>query len=150
MNTEANLVRTPLHSSSPEDSAFVGPRALTSAQTRSDKCEAISGASHLVTRSLLQALTLPPIPRLDIPPSPSGTVSSEVLKKFRHFCTLKKNNVHFNEKLARSSALRNPSLVKRLMEFADIEGKDYYETTLPTDIWCSSKVSRFYKRNNGK
>lgn len=148
MNTDAatDPMSTLIHDSSPEDSAFVGPRALPLAQPLSENGEAISGSSHLVTRSLLQVLTLPSIPRMDIPPSPPGTVSFEVLKKFQHFSDLKKNNVHFNEKLARSSALRNPSLLKKLMEFADIEGKDYYETTLPSDIWSPSKVSYSYQK----
>lgn len=56
-------------------------------------------------------------------------------RKFEHFLELKKQGVHFNEKLARSSALKNPSLLQKLMDFAGVEEHDQYATTLSKDIW---------------
>jgi hypothetical protein len=55
--------------------------------------------------------------------------------KFKHFLELKKQGVHFNEKLAQSSALKNPSLMQKLMDFADIDEAGQYATTLPKDLW---------------
>ena len=56
-------------------------------------------------------------------------------KKFEHFVELKKQGVHFNEKLAKSSALKNPSLLQKLMVSAGLEEEDQYNSTLPVEIW---------------
>jgi len=55
--------------------------------------------------------------------------------RFKHFLELKKQAVHFNEKLAKSSALKNPSLMQKLMDFSDIDEAGQYSTTLPRDLW---------------
>ena len=55
--------------------------------------------------------------------------------KFRHFLDLKRRGVHFNQKLANSSALKNPSLFHRLMDFAGLEDQDQYCTSLPQNVW---------------
>jgi hypothetical protein len=55
--------------------------------------------------------------------------------KFKHFLELKKQGVHFNEKLAKSSALKNPSLMQKLMDFSDIDEAGQYATTLPKVLW---------------
>lgn len=52
-------------------------------------------------------------------------------KKIRHFLSLKKQGVHFNERLLSSSALRDPGMVERLLKFAGIEGSAQYENALP-------------------
>lgn len=78
---------------------------------------------------------MPPVPNFDIPPSPPGSPPPATEKKFAHFLQLKKQGVHFNEKLAKSSALKNPSLMQKLMDFADISEADQYTTTLSKDIW---------------
>ena len=56
-------------------------------------------------------------------------------KKFEHFLELKKRGVHFNEKLANSSALKNPSLFQKLMVSSGVDEEDQYNTTLPLEIW---------------
>ena len=56
-------------------------------------------------------------------------------KKFEHFLELKKQGVHFNEKLAKSSALKNPSLLQKLMVSAGLDEEDQYNSTLPVKIW---------------
>ena len=56
-------------------------------------------------------------------------------RKFEHFLELKKEGVHFNQKLAQSSALKNPSLLYKLMASAGLEEDDQYNTTLPEEIW---------------
>ncbi|PGG96638.1 hypothetical protein AJ79_09511 [Helicocarpus griseus UAMH5409] len=86
-------------------------------------------------RALLRDMTLPPVPNLDIPPSPTGSPNPAANQKFAHFLSLKKQGVHFNEKLASSSSLRNPSLLSKLMEHAEIDGKAQYATSLSRDLW---------------
>ena len=90
---------------------------------------------YSANRALLRDLTLPTIPDYDIPPSPPGSPSESSNAKFKHFLQLKKQRVHFNEKLAKSPALRNPSLMQKLMDFADIDEAEQYSTTLPTELW---------------
>lgn len=89
-------------------------------------------------RALLRDLTMPSVPNFDIPPSPPGSPPPATEKKFAHFLQLKKQGVHFNEKLAKSSALKNPSLMQKLMDFADISEEEQYASTLPKDVWDPS------------
>jgi len=90
---------------------------------------------YSANRALLRDLTLPTIPNYDIPPSPPGSPIESTNSKFKHFLELKKQGVHFNEKLAKSSALKNPSLMQKLMNFADIDEAGQYATTLAKDLW---------------
>lgn len=90
---------------------------------------------YSANRALLRDLTLPTIPNYDIPPSPPGSPVASTNAKFKHFLELKKQGVHFNEKLAKSSALKNPSLMQKLMDFSDIDELGQYGTTLPKDLW---------------
>jgi len=84
---------------------------------------------------LIRDLTLPPNPNLDIPQSPPGSPLPELTQKFTHYLELKKQGVHFNDKLAKSSTLKNPSLVFKLMNFAGIQERNQYASSLPKDIW---------------
>lgn len=86
-------------------------------------------------RSLIHDLTLPTKANFDIPPSPPGSSPAGTDQKFEHFLDLKKQGVHFNEKLALSSALKNPSLLPKLMNFAGVEERNQYATTLSMDTW---------------
>lgn len=43
--------------------------------------------------------------------------------------------MHFNEKLLRSSSLRNPNLLQKLTAFAGFDDADQYSTNLPPDVW---------------
>ncbi|KAK2065151.1 HCNGP-like protein [Colletotrichum caudatum] len=90
---------------------------------------------YTASRALLRDLTLPPVPNLDIPPSPPGSPPPALEAKFTQFLDLKKKGIHFNAKLALSVALRNPSLTDKLMGFVDLDGRAGYATTLPTDLW---------------
>lgn len=72
-------------------------------------------------------------------------------KKFEHFLELKRQGVHFNEKLAKSSALKNPSLLQKLMASAGVDEHDQYSTTLPKDIWDPTGFSSWaYKEELAK
>lgn len=90
---------------------------------------------YSANRAILQTLTLPTVPNYDIPPSPPGSPVASTNIKFKRFLELKKQGTHFNEKLAKSPALRNPSLMEKLMDFADIDEVEQYATTLPKDLW---------------
>jgi hypothetical protein len=90
---------------------------------------------YSANRALLRDLTLPTVPNYDIPPSPPGSPVASTDAKFKHFLDLKKQGVHFNQKLANSSALKNPSLMQKLMDFSDIDEAGQYATTLPKDLW---------------
>ncbi|KAF4254034.1 hypothetical protein CNMCM8812_005469 [Aspergillus fumigatus] len=89
-------------------------------------------------RTLVHDLTLPPVANLDIPPSPPGSPEPMANAKFTHFLSLKKQGTHFNEKLANSSSLRNPSLLPKLMDHAGIDERAQYNTSLPSELWNPS------------
>jgi len=89
---------------------------------------------YSANRALLRDLTLPTLPNYDIPSSPPGSPVGSTNAKFKHFLELKKQGIHFNEKLAKSSALKNPSLMQKLMDFSDIDEAGQYVTTLPRDL----------------
>ena len=90
---------------------------------------------YSANRALLRDLTLPTVLNLDIPASPPGSPPPGIEQKFAHFLELKRQGVHFNEKLSRSSALKNPTLLKKLIDFAGLEENQQYATTLPKEIW---------------
>ena len=94
-----------------------------------------SASPYALSRSLIRDLTLPAAPNLDIPPSPPGTPNASTSAKFEKFLELKKQGSHFNEKLAKSSALKNPSMLTKLMDFAGISEQEQYATSLPKEIW---------------
>ncbi|KAI9850453.1 MAG: Proteasome subunit beta type-7 [Thelocarpon superellum] len=75
------------------------------------------------------------LPNLDIPPSPPGSPPASTTAKFTNFLELKKKGIHFNDKLAQSSALKNPSLLAKLMGFAGVDDKAQYASSLPTSVW---------------
>ncbi|MDI1491194.1 MAG: hypothetical protein OHK93_002401 [Ramalina farinacea] len=69
------------------------------------------------------------MPQLEIPPSPPGSPPPGLDIKLGQFETLRKQGVHFNSKLAASSALKNPSLLPRLLTAAGLdEGLQYANT----------------------
>ncbi|KAL4797367.1 HCNGP-like protein-domain-containing protein [Aspergillus venezuelensis] len=86
-------------------------------------------------RTLIHDLTLPPVPNLNIPPSPPGSPNASANGKFAHFLLLKKQDVHFNDKLASSTSLKNPSLLKKMMEHTGIDEQAQYSNSLPPDLW---------------
>lgn len=100
---------------------------------------------YSANRALLRHLTLPTHPDLDIPPSPPSSPPPGLNDKFDKFLDLKKKSVHFNSKLADSSALRNPSLMDKLLDFVELGSEEsstgdanfrrQYVTTLSPDVW---------------
>lgn len=96
------------------------------------------GSPYSANRALLRDLTLPTVPNMDIPPSPPGSPPPGTNKRFEQFLELKKKGVHFNSKIAQSTALKNPSLMDKLMRFVKVDQKDQYRTTLGADQWDPS------------
>ena len=90
--------------------------------------------------AVIHDLTLPPVPNLDIPPSPPGSPNPAANAKFAHFLSLKKQGTHFNEKLAGSSSLKNPSLLQKMMDHSGIDEQAQYSTSLPLDLWDMSSL----------
>ena len=89
-------------------------------------------------RTLVRHLTLPTVPNLDIPSSPPGPPLPGLERRLDQFSQLKQKDIHFNEKLAKSSALKNPSLLGKLLSSAGLEQEDQYASTLPEPIWSPS------------
>lgn len=89
---------------------------------------------YSLNRATIRSLTFPTsIP--DIPASPPGDEPPDVAAKFDHFRQLKRQGIHFNEKLLRSEALRNPNLLEKLTAFVGVGGTDQYASNLPKEIW---------------
>ncbi|RPB04191.1 HCNGP-domain-containing protein [Choiromyces venosus 120613-1] len=89
---------------------------------------------YSLNRATIRSLTLPTsIP--DIPPSPRGEEPPDVTSKFERFRELKKQGIHFNEQLSRSSSLQNPNLFEKLTEFVGVTGGDQYVSCLPKELW---------------
>lgn len=130
----------------PERQSNLEPRGPILGPSHEDTQSTISAAPNGQTspfpppRALIHDLTLPPVPNLEIPPSPPGSPASTANAKFSHFLSLKSRGIHFNEKLASSTSLRNPSLLGKLMEHAKIDDQAQYYTSLPPDLWCISDL----------
>ncbi|KAJ5408285.1 hypothetical protein N7509_002168 [Penicillium cosmopolitanum] len=72
-----------------------------------------------------------------------GSPNPAANAKFEHFLSLKKQGVHFNSKLASSSSLKNPSLLKKMMEHAGINEQSQYNTALSTELWDASSLPQW-------
>jgi hypothetical protein len=77
------------------------------------------------------------------PPPPTHSEAAATLasttKKFERFLQLKRQGVHFNERLQNTASLRNPSLLPKLMEFAGISQEDAYRSTLNGGVGVPAK-----------
>lgn len=114
---------------------LVGPTGPPPSTVPDDNIFSEPSSPYTSQRSTIRNLTLPTNPNLDIPPSPPGSPAPGADQKFAHFLRLKQQGVHFNAKLATSPALKNPSLLPKLMEFAGVKDQQQYATTLPPDLW---------------
>ncbi|KAL5391367.1 hypothetical protein DPSP01_001240 [Paraphaeosphaeria sporulosa] len=83
---------------------------------------------------MIQNLTLPNVPNLNIPPSPPGSPPQRATQKFAQFLELKKKGQHFNQRLENSSVVRDPNHSSKLMDFASITDEDQHASTLPEGL----------------
>ncbi|THY92793.1 hypothetical protein D6C95_06022 [Aureobasidium pullulans] len=104
------------------------PEAGPSAMPSEEDDGSVPSSPHTASRLMLRNLTMPPVPNFQIPPSPPGSPPPDTTTKFARFLDLKKKGTHFNERLYHSSALRNPGLLPKLMDFAGINQEDQYAT----------------------
>ncbi|KAI5849998.1 HCNGP-like protein-domain-containing protein [Tricharina praecox] len=126
---------------STDDAPIVGPQRPPSDEDEDEEDQGPPLSPYTASRNLIHTLTLPPsIPT--IPPSPPGSPPAPLAAKFAHFRDLKTKGVHFNEKLLRSSSLRNPNLLEKLTEFVGFAGKDQYATNLSSDLWDPTKFPK--------
>ncbi|KAI4201090.1 MAG: hypothetical protein LQ350_003519 [Teloschistes chrysophthalmus] len=114
---------------------LVGPQAPPMRISDSDVESSTPLSPYNSNRLAVRNLTLPPFPNLDIPSSPPGSPPPEMTQKFDNFLQLKKQGIHFNEKLADSSALKNPMLLHKLTASAGLAENDQYATALSTNLW---------------
>ena len=114
---------------------LIGPSVGPSDESTPGQTLSAPQSPYSAGRAIIRDLTLPTVPNLEIPGSPVGSPPPGMNKKFSHFLELKIQGIHFNEKLARSSALKNPSLLHKLLEFAGVPEDEQYATTLPEEIW---------------
>ncbi|KAL5398429.1 hypothetical protein PMIN03_008037 [Paraphaeosphaeria minitans] len=96
--------------------------------------DASPGSRYTSNRLMIQNLTLPTVPNLNIPPSPPGSPPRRSTEKFTRFLELKKKGQHFNQRLENSSVVRDPNHSKKLMDFASITDEDRYASTLPQGL----------------
>jgi hypothetical protein len=116
------------------------PPAEDSYILESEDSSQAPGSPYSAGRALIRDLTLPAVPNTEIPPSPPGSPPPALNQKFEQFLELKKKGVHFNNKLSQSSALKNPSLMDKLMKFVEIDERSQYATTLSPDLWNPSEL----------
>jgi len=114
---------------------LVGPLGPPTSVASMNDIDSAPQSPYSAYSTSVRDLTLPQIPNMSIPPSPPGSPPPGMEKKFEHFLELKRQGVHFNEKLARSSALKNPGLFQKLTASAGVDEHDQYSTTLPREIW---------------
>ncbi|OCL11343.1 hypothetical protein AOQ84DRAFT_287419 [Glonium stellatum] len=112
----------------------LGPSVTPPQGLSPNNSASIPQSPYSSTRLVIRNLTLPPVPNFEIPPSPPRSPPPGPTKKFARFLDLKKQGVHFNERIEKSSALRNPSLLKQLTDFAGINEIDQYASTLSEDM----------------
>lgn len=124
-----------LQSAVPLGPSLPSADAITNALPDPDESQEPPASPYSANRALIHDLTLPSVPNLDIPPSPPGSPPPGANKKIDQFLQLKKKGVHFNSKLEQSTALRNPSLMDKLLDFVGIDEVGQYETTLPKELW---------------
>jgi len=130
----------PITVEAPSDGPSLGP-AIPDPDTESvvEGSGSIPMSPYSATRAAIRNLTMPPVPNFDIPDSPPGSPPLKATKKFDNFLDWKKQGVHFNQKLESSSALANPTLFQKLMDFAGLDEQSQYATTLSDDVTVPTK-----------
>jgi hypothetical protein len=107
------------------------PTASIDASENQDLADDVPpGSPYTSNRLQIQNLTLPSIPNFDIPPSPPGSPPQPSSKKFAQFLTIKSKGQHFNQRLEQLPALRDPSHLPNLLDFAGVSKVDSYASTL--------------------
>lgn len=117
----------------PRDIASAGPKPQTAMAAESSDNAGLAGE-----RLEIMSLTMPTEMAFELPPSPSSSPPPNNNKKLQQFLRLKEDGVHFNDRLASSAALKNPSLLTAFIESSSchIESPSQnlqYSTTLQAE-----------------
>ncbi|KAL9593735.1 MAG: hypothetical protein Q9219_007411 [cf. Caloplaca sp. 3 TL-2023] len=137
-SVEPNIILKPGQETGTVQNTLVGPEDRREDQTKHDSLSTSPLSPYSADRAAMRNLTMPTTPNLDIPPSPSGSPPPGSEDKFKHFFQLKSQGINFNEKLAESSALKNPMLLQKLMISAGLSEIEQYSTTLHNELWDPS------------
>ncbi|KAL9031478.1 MAG: hypothetical protein Q9196_000500 [Gyalolechia fulgens] len=137
-NAEGDGVQELAQEAKEMQNTLVGPQVQPANSSNSEDGWTSPLSPYSANRAATRNLTMPLLPDLNIPPSPPDSPPPGVEEKFERFLQLKSQGVHFNEKLAGSSALKNPMLLQKLMASAGLSESDQYATTLPEDLWDPS------------
>ncbi|EPS42721.1 hypothetical protein H072_3326 [Dactylellina haptotyla CBS 200.50] len=87
-------------------------------------------------RALLRSYTIPDLTaEFVIPDSPLVSPPAATAKQFATFLDLKKKNVHFNQKLSQTTALRNPNLLENLMQHVGMDSTGQYASNWNKLMW---------------
>ncbi|KAK6528848.1 hypothetical protein TWF694_004082 [Orbilia ellipsospora] len=87
-------------------------------------------------RALLRSYTMPNLTsELTIQDSPLASPPPGIAKQFASFLSLKQKNVHFNQKLSQTTALRNPNLLENLMQHVGMDLTGQYASNWNKEIW---------------
>ncbi|KAH7401939.1 HCNGP-like protein-domain-containing protein [Phaeosphaeria sp. MPI-PUGE-AT-0046c] len=126
----------PAHSVAPDslNGPAQGPTVSLPSREEDPIDDVPHGSPYTSNRAMIQNLTLPTVPNFDIPPSPPGSPPQKATKKFAQFLELKKKGQHFNQRLEGSSVLRDPGHLRRLLDFAGINGGEQYVSALSEDV----------------
>jgi len=125
VSSDGDLIGPLLGPAFQENGTFVTEEELVSTIALADMSE----------RGAVLHLTQPTVPAAFLPPSPPGSPDPAANERFRRFLELKEKGVHFNEDLARKTALRNPSLLSTMMSKVGLDEKAQYNTSLPRGLW---------------
>jgi HCNGP-like protein len=112
----------------------LGPTMPVQDADEGDNPSSNPSSPYSAAQLAIRNLTMPPVPNFEIPASPPDSPPPESTKKFAHFLELKKAGVLFNSKLQDSSALRNPGLFQKLMDYAGIGEQGQYASALPENL----------------
>lgn len=137
----------PPSDSGPAPGPPAGPSATVSALPLPDDSQHPPLSPYTFERQRLQQLTMPTVPNFDIPDSPSpperngeeAAALAATTKKFERFLELKKQGVHFNERLQNSTSLQNPALLFKLLDFAGVSQEEIYPSSLPDELAVPAK-----------
>lgn len=118
----------------PEDE----PTALEEEEADETQDGSLPLSPYSRNRTLLRNYTLPTLdPSFHIPASPPTSPPPGPAKQFAQFLKLKEKDVHFNQKLAGTMALRNPNILENLIRHVGVGTEGQYVTNYKKDVWST-------------
>ncbi|KAG8624191.1 hypothetical protein KVT40_009167 [Elsinoe batatas] len=129
--SQPTVCQSPTNSPEPAPGLVSAPSASPLSSPPQPGSPSPSLSPYALARQQIHALTMPPVPNFSLPPAPPRSPGlTQQDKKIQHFLALKKQGVHYHERLLSTAALRDPEQVKQLLRFAGIGGGAEYENAL--------------------